>query len=706
MADILKREQLVAPRALTRASAALAAQPQRLALGVILALSAGLETFRLSRIGYGNMYYAATVRSMLTSWHNFIFASYDPGGFVSVDKPPLGFWLQAASAKLFGFSGVSLLLPEALATVLSVGLLYVLVRRSWGVWAGLIAALALALTPITVVTGRNNTIDSLLVLALLAATWAMLQANRTGYLRWLLASMVLVGIGFNIKMLEAYLALPALGALYLVGTRTRSWQLIRHGLLATAVLLVVSLSWVTAVDLTPASERPYVGSSDSNSALELALGYNGVQRLLGRIGPGGRAPAGAANGPRGGGGGVGGASENGSSGVLRLLDDELGPQVSWLLPLTLLGLAAGAWQTCVWRRLPLSRPQQALVLWGVWFATGATFFSIAGFFHRYYLVTLAPSIAALAGIGVVALWRDYQRRRWRGGLLPIVLVATAATQLFLLRDFGDWQARLAPVVVGGCLVAVVGLAALKLPRWRQPRRATPALVVALAALLVGPAIWGGYSVRAAANGTLPAAGPTQPGNGFAGGPRGGGSVGGLPGGFGERGQQVDAQLLAYLQVNRGSAKFLLAVPSSMSASDIIIATGEPVMALGGFSGADPILTTDALAKLVADGTVRFFELDGFGGGRAFNGGATGTPGDSGFSEFRDQGPPNDGFGGDATRPEFGYGAFPDGGFPGGAGQQTSVLAWVEQNCQAVPPSAYGASGNGGALYDCAAATGS
>ncbi len=211
-------------------------------------------------------------------------------------------------------------------------------------------------------------------------------------------------------MLQAYLILPALGILYLAGTRTRGWKLVGHGALAAFVLLIVSLSWVTVVDLIPSDERPYIGSSDTNSALELALGYNGLQRLLG-INPFSNSDGGQA--PAGGGGGVGGVNENGPEGFLRLIDHQLGGQASWLLPLALIGIVAGSMQTRFRRRLPLSPEQQSVAFWGVWLITCAVFFSIASFYHRYYLVTIAPAIAALAGIGVVALWREYQRRGWR-----------------------------------------------------------------------------------------------------------------------------------------------------------------------------------------------------------------------------------------------------------------------------------------------------
>src|SRR6202011_401777 len=255
----------------------------RFALGGILLISAVMNFYQLGKNGFGS-YYPAAVLSMMDNWHNFFFVAYDPGGFVSIDKPPVGFWLEVASAKLFGFNSVSILLPQALAGVLSVWLLYYLVRRHFGVVAGLLAALALALNPISILTNRNVTIDSTLTLVLLLGAWTVLKAAETGRLRWLLLTAFIVGIGFNIKMLEAYLVVPAYGLLYLLAAPHSLRKRIGHLALAGVLLLAVSLSWVVAVDLTPASQRPYVGSTQDNSELSLAIGYNGIQRLLGSFG--------------------------------------------------------------------------------------------------------------------------------------------------------------------------------------------------------------------------------------------------------------------------------------------------------------------------------------------------------------------------------------------------------------------------------------
>src|SRR5689334_21882465 len=221
----------------------------RLALGGIMLISLFMNFYQLGQNEFGNLYYEAGIRSMLDNWHNFFFVSYDPGGFVTIDKPPLGFWLQVASAKVFGFTPFSVFLPQAIAGVLSVLLLYYLVRRHFGVVAGLLAALALAISPISVVTNRNITIDSTLALTLLLGAWAVIRAAETGRLRWLLLAAAIVGLGFNIKMMEAYLVVPAFGVLYLLAAPKSLWKRIGHLVLALVVLLAISASWIVAVDL-------------------------------------------------------------------------------------------------------------------------------------------------------------------------------------------------------------------------------------------------------------------------------------------------------------------------------------------------------------------------------------------------------------------------------------------------------------------------
>jgi 4-amino-4-deoxy-L-arabinose transferase-like glycosyltransferase len=728
----------------------------RLALATILALSAFLGLFRLGAEGFSNTYYAATVKSMLTGWHNFFFASYDPGGFVSVDKPPLGFWVQAASAKLFGFHGWSLLLPQVVAGVLSVALLYHLVRRSFGPTAGLLAALVLAVTPITVATNRNNTVDGLLVLTLLLAAWAISRAGESGRLRWLLVGMALVGLGFNIKMLQAYLVLPAFYVVYMLGAPMRWRARLAHLALATLVLLGVSLSWAIAVDLTPPEKRPYVGGSSDNTVMDLIVGYNGINRLLGLDGaqapaagqktqnlpgnatqapgdertqggpsgsqqpqaapgdqqqqgvpsgwppqapPAGQqpemAPAGQPASPQGGqapespqggrGAGSDGRSdggnvavgnvasiggENGEPGPLRFFNEQLAGQIGWLLPLAGLGLLVAGGQTFAGpgaqagpvRRLlealrrgfltasspDVARRRQALALWGTWLLTQVVFFSIAGFWHTYYLVVVAPAIAALVGAGVPALGHDYRQHRQRGWLLPAALVGMAGLQATFLADYSGWSRWLTPVIVGLCVLAAGALVAARLwPRFRSAVRPGLATALGVLVLLIAPAAWSVVTVLNAPGEMLPRGGPSREEEA-----PGGASAINLLG----SGGRADPKLVAYLLANRGGARFLVATGYSGSASPIILSTGEPVMALGGFGGGDKILTVDELAKLVSDGEVRFFLVASLE-------------------------PPNQPSGG-PSRPADGQQTAPLAGTKGPP--QDELTGWVQANCEPVP----------------------
>ncbi len=604
-------------------------------LAAILLLAAFLHFFRLEQEGYGNLYYAAAVKSQLGNWHNFFFNSFDPGGFVTVDKPPLGLWVQVASAALLGFGGFSLLFPQALSGVLSVLLLFHLVRRTFGPTAGLLAALVLAVTPISVAANRNNTMDGLLVLVLLLAAWAMLLAAERGRLPWLLLAAFLVGVGFNIKMLQAYMVLPAFYFLYLLSP-LRFWKRLLHLALATVVLVAVSLSWAIAVDLTPEGERPYVGSTQNNAVMELIIGHNGMARLLpgglrGLFGsgrppqppPGGYPPGPPPSGqpplpPAPGGGPSPGSTppgggpfshETGEPGWLRLFNRQLGGQVSWLLPMAGLGFLAAFWQAPL--RRPLDRRHLALILWAGWLLPQLVFFSIANLFHRYYLEMLSPAIAALVGAGLVAMGEDFRRPGWRGWLLPAALVATALVEAGILDDFPRWAAWLTPLVVGLSLSAAVVLGVLRFLRQARMRAGSeppfPAWTGAVAALgilalLVAPTVWALIPVLYGGHAGLPYAGPDLLAD-----PRpGGGGV--MQGRQGGNLPSFTAPLADYLLANRRGERFIAATVNANTAAPLILMTGEPVMALGGFSGGDPILDVEELAALVRDGVVRFFYL--------------------------------------------------------------------------------------------------
>lgn len=719
----------------------------RIALGVIIIMAGFLDFYELNKVDYGNTYYAAAVKSMLMNWHNFFFVSFDPAGFVTVDKPPLALWIQTASAKLFGFSGFSLLLPEALAGVLSVILIYYLVRRVFGPVTGLIAALIMAISPVSVATNRDNIIDSLLVFTVLLAAWAMTRAVETGQLRRLLLCAFVLGLAFNIKTLEAYLVLPGFGLVYLLGAPISWRKRILHLVLALVVLLVVSFSWIEIVDHTPTSQRPYVGSSTDNSELSLTLGYNGLERVLGTAIGGNRgnnttakqanettdsasstgAPttggspfgqesastnatgAGFRGGERGsfaggnrGGGGGAAFSSNGTSSAspFRLFAADMAGQIAWLLPLALIGIFVAGWQA--WRmsksRLPGTPRQHAIILWGGWLLIVFAYFSISGAEHPYYLTMLAPGVATTAGIGIVALWKQFRRPGWLGWLLPITLIITALAQVYIISSYASYSSWMTPVILVLSLIAVIALLVARLrPRINTRFLANPAIIVGMIAILIGPAIWSAVTTQTS-GGLIPVAGPTSIGNvtAFTGGESfvradlladlaaggaqqpsttvttgqpgtasGAGGTGqtGARGGFGS--STGDKALETYLLAHQGSAEYLVGMQTASTAATYILDTGKAVMAWGGFLGSDPILTTSQLAALVKEGKIRYF-LAGAGG------------------------------------------AF------GGSSSSSTITQWITTNCSTVASSAYttsstsgssNAGGFGGAqqLYDCAAA---
>jgi 4-amino-4-deoxy-L-arabinose transferase-like glycosyltransferase len=510
---------------------------------------------------------------MLLSWHNFFFASYD-AGFVSVDKPPLGFWIQAASAYLFGFDGLSLLLPQALAGILCVALLYHLVARGFGAVAGLLAALALALSPISVATNRHNNLESLLVLAVLVAAWAFILAAERGRPRWVVVGGLLIGLGFNIKMLEAFVVLPAFYLLYVVAAPVGLRRRVIDLGLATVVIVAASLPWVVAVDLTPAEQRPYVGSSSFNTVTDLTVGWNGVERLAG-------------------------SDEGvGDPGPLRLLNPRLGSQIGWLLAVAIVGLVVASWQSWQGRpSLPLNRQQQALLLWGTWLISLLMFFSVAGDWDPHYLAMLAPAVAALVGVGVVALWDDYRRLGWRGWLLPLMLLATASLQIHILAHYPNWSRWLAPTIVVPCLAAAASLVVARLtPRLKSSGHplALVAIRVGVLSLLLALSIWAVSTVWYGAETRSPTAGPRA-------------EASELSSRFGSEGSEVDP-LVDYLEANQGDAEYLVAAIDSGVASPIILNTDEPVIAFGGFEGRDRVFSIERFADLVRQGRVRFFMI--------------------------------------------------------------------------------------------------
>jgi 4-amino-4-deoxy-L-arabinose transferase-like glycosyltransferase len=500
--------------------------------------------------------------------------------------------------------------------VAAVGVLYLLVARRFGKVAGLVAALALAVSPVSVAVNRDNNPDAIFVLLLVLAAYCGLRALEGGRLRWVVATAVLVGLAFNAKMLAAGVVVPGLVAAYLFFVE-RPWR-VRFGHLAVAavVLVAVSGAWIAAVDLTPAASRPYVGSTSDNSALSLALDYNGLGRVTGQTG-------GTSFG-----GGLGGAF-SGTPGALRLLNQALGDQGGWLLAFAIAGGISALVAAAVARR---RRELGALVLIGGWFAAAAVVFSFAGgIIHTYYLSALAPATSALVGIGVVALARDGRR----GGawvLLPIAaLLGSAWVEVMLVHRSGylGWiQTLVGVVAVGG----VAALAVLSIrPAWSVRTRslgAKAAVGVALAALLVAPAAWSATTSKAAVNGVFPGAGPSFV-SGLSTGSTGGPGLGGFGGGGGPRGggrfggatssSSVD-QALAYAKQHAPGSRWTLIVSSEQEAAPYVVA-GERVAAMGGFTGRETVLTSSYLAQLVRSGSARYFLAGSSGFGRGPGGGS-------------------------------------------------------------------------------------
>jgi 4-amino-4-deoxy-L-arabinose transferase-like glycosyltransferase len=530
------------------------------AFAAVLLVAAVLRLMRLDDNGVGTAYYAAGVRSMLQGAWLFFYNAFDPAGFISLDKPPIAFWIQTVFAAILGYSGWSIHLPQALAGVASVALLYRLVRPV-GAPAAIIAALLLAIMPIAVAIDRSNNTDPWLILFLLLAARLALRGRGLS----LVVAMALLGLAFNAKMLAALVCGPALLAGWLLAGSLDWRQRLGWMTAAAITLAVVSLSWAVAFDLTPKASRPYAGSSHDNSMLELIVMHNGLDRFVRTTPAPAPTPAQMTRFV---------AYDAVPVGPLRLAAPSLATQFAWTLPLAALG-AVFAWR----------RRRAQVALWSVWALAYGIVYSLAGgIFHAYYLSTLGPPLAALAGIGCFELWR-------RGSThLAIGLGAAALWQAYIAGASLGWTS----IWVGFPAVALLAAGAAQ---WRAKR---PPAVIGGAALLVLPALWALSAVFAPGNLTLPSASLPR--------------WLGIDDGRGPilsrdwKALTDDPKLQAFLQEHRGNARFLLAAPNALLAAPVIIGTGQPVMAFGGFFGNDPVMSVDAFAKAVERGEVRFVVL--------------------------------------------------------------------------------------------------
>jgi 4-amino-4-deoxy-L-arabinose transferase-like glycosyltransferase len=559
-----------------------------------------LYLWGLGSSGWANDYYAAAAQAGTQDWKAWLFGSHDAGNAITVDKPPASLWLMALSGRIFGFSAFSMLLPQALMGVGAVGVLFAAVRRCSGPAAGLIAGAVLALTPVAALMFRFNNPDALLVLLLVVAACCMVRAIETASTRWMMLTGCVIGFAFLTKLLQAFLVVPGLALAFLVAAPVGMWK--RVGTLAIGgIAMVVSAGWYLAlVDLWPAGSRPYIGGSSDNSLLQLTLGYNGLDRVLG--GGDGRPSGGPPGGP---GGGAGGHMPffGGEPGIGRLFGQSMGTEASWLLPAALIGLLAGLWFTR--RTVRTAGVRASLLMWGGWLVvTGAVFSFMDGIIHPYYTVALAPAIAALVGISVRELWRGKEFLASRI-VLAAMSAGTGVWAFILLDRTPDWWPALRWVVLIGSIIvaAILAAGAHRLGRFTAVL-ATGAILFAV----LGPAA---YSIETVANshssGPMAVAGPSRYTQMSTGGQGPGG-----PGGFGGRGGVADNPTLDNL-VDGADNRWAAATVGSMGASSLELKTGASVMAIGGFTGADNSPTLEQFQAYVADHEVRYFISGGHDG---------------------------------------------------------------------------------------------
>jgi 4-amino-4-deoxy-L-arabinose transferase-like glycosyltransferase len=628
----------------------------RPALVALLALTAVAYLWDLSASGYANSFYAAAVQAGTKSWKAFFFGSLDSSNFITVDKSPGSLWIMELSGRLFGFNSWSMLAPQVLEGVAAVGLVYATVKRWFGGPAGLLAGAVLACTPVAALMFRFNNPDALMVLLVTAAAYTLVRALERAGTRWIIATGALVGLAFLAKMLQSFTVLPAFAGVYLLAAPTpllrRIWQLALGGL-----AVVVSAGWwVAAVALWPASSRPLIDGSPDNSILNLIFGYNGLSRLSG--GTGGN-----------------GTGFSGATGVFRLFNDLMGGQASWLIPASLVALVGGlVWRG---RAPRTDRTRAALLLWGGWLiVTGAVFSFSSGVIHTYYTVALAPAVAALVGMGGAMLWKNRDRLVARA-VGAVAIVGSAVWAYALLDRTPDYLPWLRPLIlVSGALAGVALLSAPAVPRFTRPLTAA-AVGLGLVAVLSGPLAYTGTTVSTAHTGSIPSAGPVvsgAAGGGAFGGPggsggsgrpglqggtgtsgragsvptggrppgasggSGGSGAGALPGGGGTTsprvGQSGGAQLgralpgaggaggggstssalVRALRAHAGDYRWTAATFGSQSAATLELASGEPVMAIGGFNGEGGDISLATFESYVDRGDIHYFVASGAGGG--------------------------------------------------------------------------------------------
>lgn len=560
----------------------------------LLALTAVLYLVNLSASGWANSFYSAAVQAGSVNWEAFFYGSSDAANSITVDKPPASLWLMALSVRLLGLTPFAILLPEALMGVATVAVLYVIVRRRFPAGTALLAGLTLAVTPVAALMFRFNNPDALLVLLLTLSVFFTLRGVESGRLRWVLWAGVMVGLGFLTKQLQAFLILPVLAGVYFYASPRSLRVRFAHLFGALGAVVVSAGWWVAIVELVPAGARPYIGGSQVNDFLELTFGYNGLGRLTGE-------ETGSVTSPTTG-------SHWGYTGLDRLFSGDFGAQATWLMFAALVTLAVTLWMM---RRLPRTSVARAttLLLGGTFVATALAFSFMAGIFHSYYMVALAPALAGTFAIGAGMLW-SRRRKLWSRILMAVLVAGTAAWGFELLLRSGWWLPWLRWVVVG---LGVVG-AVLLLVRWGRARPRIAASV-SLAAVLLGPLAFTIVTLTEPHTGSVVTAGPAS--STSSGLPVHAGSPLAPFAAKGNGGSLLDAAhvepaLAATLAVNGSRYTWLAAAMGSQQAAGYQLATGLPVMPIGGFNGSDPSPTLKQFQQYVADGRIHWFVVGALG----------------------------------------------------------------------------------------------
>jgi 4-amino-4-deoxy-L-arabinose transferase-like glycosyltransferase len=499
-------------------------------------------------------YYDAAVRSMGLSWHNFLYGAIEPSGQVAVDKPPVDLWLQVAATKLFGFSSVSLRLPQAIAGVLAVLLVYGVVRRGFGRAAGLAAGLALAVLPSTVLTSRSDTMDTVMAALLLLAAWLIVRASPDRRARSVVAAGAVAGLAFEIKLSEATVALPALALLaWLALDARRARTLLRAG----AAFVGVAASWALVASLLPGAHPWPLGSTDGQ-IWNVMLVYNGVHRLGN--------PATTATTP----------------GLLRLFDTSAPRHFGQYAGVELLpALVFGALALVVSSARATGLRRAVGWSMGSWLVLGVLVASFMGRQWPRYLEAFTPALAAVLGIGIVAVGRAALRRR--AATAALVACAAAAGAAGALTGGGHRAVTVA--IACAAAGALAAGAALPAPRRREPVMAATALVL-VAALAVPFAT----SVRLVRAGTQDSedTGTTPP--------------------------AVLGPLSAYLRAHQHGARYEVAASDIFKGAALIIKDARPVLVLTSFesAGAGPheLLTGAQLGRAARAGEVHYVLMHG------------------------------------------------------------------------------------------------